>query len=579
MAMISGFESGSTSELLLPRNYRKSLDAGANFATSRPPSLGPGYGSWAGRSEDEIRLLEMPGGALMQFDLGRLGLSDFRGMRDHYQVHIADQALTVMQFSVDWHIEHPDQSIADELTEQLRRVWVQLIRGTSQARWAGFSPMVLEWENNDRTGRVEISRIKDLYPEECTVNWRTVAGFKGNNVPGQRPRRFLYNGINQGAWSNFPQHVDGGGRQSRYSAQGPKHTIPPEATFWYTMHMPNGNYYGRKLLRPAFPPVFFSNLIHLYQNRYFERFGEPLPVGRAPFDEDVEFDGKLMKGNIAMERIMDNFRSRAAVVLPSSKTMDAEGRAGDWEYSIDYIESQMRGADFERYLTRLDEEISLAYFMPVLLIRVAEVGSYNLGEAHLRLFQTSRNYETEDLGNQIERFILRRYIDYNFGCDVEDAKFVFRKMGKDRDETTRSLLQSAIQQQFVRPDAEDLSQLTGVRLHEIVQVLDDSTAPIDAEPDDRPQPMNPDDPNAVVAMSNSMSRYRAGKGIPGKNDFWRSLMRDGTPSDTARRITTHVYGASNHIVSTLEAEGYGEERIRDGLGKIMNDFYESAIAD
>ena len=51
--------------------------------------------------------------------------------------------------------------------------------------------------------------------------------------------------------------------------------------------MENGNYYGRKLLNACFTPWYFSTLIHLFANRYYERFGEPIPIGRAPFDEDV----------------------------------------------------------------------------------------------------------------------------------------------------------------------------------------------------------------------------------------------------------------------------------------------------
>jgi hypothetical protein len=51
--------------------------------------------------------------------------------------------------------------------------------------------------------------------------------------------------------------------------------------------MQNGDYYGKKLLRPAFTSWFFSMLVHLFANRYYERFGEPTPVGRAPFDDEI----------------------------------------------------------------------------------------------------------------------------------------------------------------------------------------------------------------------------------------------------------------------------------------------------
>jgi hypothetical protein len=28
-------------------------------------------------------------------------------------------------------------------------------------------------------------------------------------------------------------------------------------------------------------------MLHLFANRYYERFGEPTPIGRAPMDDDV----------------------------------------------------------------------------------------------------------------------------------------------------------------------------------------------------------------------------------------------------------------------------------------------------
>ncbi|MBT8212329.1 MAG: hypothetical protein KJN71_04195, partial [Acidimicrobiia bacterium] len=344
------------------------------------------------------------------------------------------------------------------------------------------------------------------------------------------------------------------------------------ATFWYTYQMPNGDYYGKKALRPAFPPVFFSNLLHLFANRYFERFGEPLPIGRAPWDEDVTLpDGQQVKGHRAMERILENLRSRAAVVLPSSKEMDVNGNQTDFDYSIDYLESQMRGADFERYMSRLDEEISLAFFLPVLLYRVSEIGSFNLGESHLRLFQTSRNYEAEDVARQIEKYILRRVIDYNYGPNIKNARFHFRPMGKDRDETTRAVLQSAIQQQQIRVDADDMSLLTGVKLHEVVQLADPETQPINPPA----TVANGRVSNTQIAIDNTVDLYTRGHPLAGRNDMWRSLMRDGKTAHEAKKITNDVYRTAEGFLSTVEEGEHADGRIQEGLRLMMGDLLDA----
>ncbi|MBT8212448.1 MAG: hypothetical protein KJN71_04790, partial [Acidimicrobiia bacterium] len=103
---INGFASGTSSQLLLPASYRKRLEGGDEYRKAKMPVLGSeAYGNWAGRTQEES-IWSMPGGALMQFDLRRLSLADFRQMLDHYQVAIATQVLTVMQYSLDWWITH-----------------------------------------------------------------------------------------------------------------------------------------------------------------------------------------------------------------------------------------------------------------------------------------------------------------------------------------------------------------------------------------------------------------------------------------------------------------------------------------
>lgn len=52
--------------------------------------------------------------------------------------------------------------------------------------------------------------------------------------------------------------------------------------FWYPMLMEHGDHYGRKLFRPGFPGWFFSILVHLFANRYYERFWRADPLSVAP---------------------------------------------------------------------------------------------------------------------------------------------------------------------------------------------------------------------------------------------------------------------------------------------------------
>lgn len=561
--------SSPTTQLWLPNSARQ------EFRKAPPPKLGPAFGNWSG--DVEMAYVNLPGGAMLQFDLSRLTLADYRTMRWHYQINISLSILAFTLHQLDWRIECEDQRIQSFLEENWSEVWTRFIRGIFQAFWAGFSPMAIEYENDLGSGRIKISKFKDLVPEHCTVNWKKVDGWAPQ---GQvKPKRYLYDGIKQFGTTN---------------------PIPPENTFWYPVLMENGDYYGRKLLKAAFPAWFFSQIIHLFANRYFERFGEPLPIGRAPWDdEQVDADGRMVSGREVMERILAGIRSRSSVVLPASRNRGS-GDKDDFEYTIDYLESQMRGADFERYLKRLDEEMSLAMFMPVLLFRTADIGSYNLGQAHERMFMWHMNALAGDLAEYIDRYALNRLVDFNFSPNAPRAHFTFRKLGKDRDETLRAIINAAIQQELIRPDVEELGTALGLKIHEIRQVvgedgeLDPALAPKGLGKDAKKKIVNEIDQSEAVATQ-AIKRF-AGQleKAFGRDDvvlrpelgyrrkFEHALMMDGYDAERAAKATTRIYGRVERFLDEVLSIGWdaysSPQEIIELLGRAFHGEIEDALA-
>jgi hypothetical protein len=417
-----------------------------------PPALGTQYGDWAGR---EIHYLTLPGGGIVQFDLSKLNLADYRGMRDHYQVNLSLAVLSFMQHQTEFRVECSDKKIADFCDEQMHINWTMLNRCMSQANWSGYSPAALEWDNDYNGRSVVLTKVKDLVPEECAVNWELEDLWAPpGHIP---PKTRKYAGIRQWGYS-WP--------------------IPVENTFWYPILMENGDYYGRKLLKPAFTSWFFSILIHMYANRYYERFGEPTPIGRAPYDEEIEFaPGQMMQGNQYMMHILQNLRSRGVVILPNTKTQDVSGKES-FDYDIAYLESQMRGADWERYLTRLDEEISLALFTPILLLRTADVGSYNLGQGHMQVYQYMLNALNADRGLALDRYILSPMVDYNFSPSAPRAHIKFQKLGTISEDVIKQIMMELIRQQLAKPNLEQLGTIMGMSIEEIQQTTVPPAAPL-----------------------------------------------------------------------------------------------------
>jgi hypothetical protein len=440
-----------------------------------PPKLGAAFGDWAGRDQS---LVELPGGGIVQFDLSKLTIADYRAMRDHYQVNASLAVLSFMQHQSDWHIECEDQKIATAAEEFLRTIWTQLNRGLGQANWAGYSPNILDWENDVDNRRIVVNKVKDLNPEECAVNWKLVEGW----APPEhvKPKFKIYDGI-------------------RYT--GSRWPVPVENTLWYPLLMENGDYGGRKLLRPAFTSWFFSILVHLFANRYYERFGEPTPIGRAPFEEEIEQGGTSRPGNEFMLDILQQLRSRSVVVLPNDKSPVGSNNSMEYDYDIEYLESQMRGADFERYMTRLDEEISIGLFTPILLLRTADVGSYNLGQGHERIYQVMLNAMNDDRAQYIDRYILRKYVNYNFSEKAPNAKIKFQKLGVANQELIKEIVTILLGQNKAKVDLREIGSMTGMTLTEVEQTLAESE-PVNPDAD----PAAPDNPSDRAPEARSVAK-------------------------------------------------------------------------
>jgi hypothetical protein len=434
------------------------------FKKAAPPRLGDAYGAWG---PDPITA-RMPGGSVWQMDLSRLTLSDFRLMRQDYQLNASLGMLQAMVAQADWSIytkgqetDPKAQQMSDEIEEGLRRRWIPLVRALSQAFWAGYAPTVLNFDLNKTSKLYEVTRYKDLVPENCRVNWRTTTGADNTKM----------------------HHYDGILNSGK--------TIPAENTLWFPLGMQNGDYYGTKLLTPAFPSWFFSQLIHLYTNRYFERFGEPTAVGYYPVDGEVTGDdGTKVSARDVMAGVLNNLRSRGVVTIPSER--DPETKEREWD--IQYLESQMRGADFDRYIDRLDEEKSLALFTPVLMFRTGERGSFNLATLHQDVFQFMLNWMCGDIKTYLDEYLIARLHDVNYGPNAPRSEIRFRTLGRLTDSGGQSVLQALIQNggaKVTPRGLKDLGDYLGVDLEyltgEGAAGTDQSATPSGAaDPDARP---------------------------------------------------------------------------------------------
>lgn len=473
----------------------------AEFKKDPPPKLGPAFGD---RWGDPIHPEWYPGGGIVQFNLDKLTLTDYRQMKDHYQINASLSVLSFMMHQMDWRIVSDNDKVAKRCEDNLKKIWTRMVRALSQAFWAGYSPCILEWENNVGDRWVELTKVKDVIPERADVWWEEVEGWAPPNHI--KPKFKKYGGI---------------------KLPGQSWPVPPENTLWYPLLMENQNWYGKNLLRPAFTSWYFSVLVHLFANHYMERFGEPVPVGRAPYAAVTNADGTKTTGLARMGTILQNLRNRGIVVLPDDRT--EVGNSAEYDYQIEYLESQMRGADFERYLMRLDEEISLSLFTPLLILRTADVGSYNLGTGHWNVYQQMLNAIAGDWAEYIDRYILAPMVRYNFGSNAKPAHIVFRKLGSDKQQLAITLLQALISSNRAKPNLEELGEIAGLTVEEVREVTRE-----EEKTDPQPGDPAPADPGGTGSTGGSTQAGRdAAKAILAKMASralaqYRAARRDGS---------------------------------------------------
>jgi hypothetical protein len=72
---------------------------------------------WAG--DWDRKFVTFPGGGVVQFDLSKLTIADFRTMRDHYQINATLAVLTFMMHQMDWKIESTSKKVETALTENI----------------------------------------------------------------------------------------------------------------------------------------------------------------------------------------------------------------------------------------------------------------------------------------------------------------------------------------------------------------------------------------------------------------------------------------------------------------------------
>lgn len=351
-----------------------------------------------------------------------ISIATYRKMRLDPQVSACLNVIKFTMQRIDWYVEGDEQA-KKVLEKSISNVWNDLIRSITKGLWAGFSPNTKVFTMDG--GNIVLKKIKDLSPETCRVKIDKYGNYDG-----------------------FYQELNG------------KEYIPPQYGFWYANQMEDGDLYGNSMIKPAYKPWYYSELIHLFANRYYERFGEPVVLGRAPVGDTVEDkDGNKKDSMSAIQSAGEGIRNNTVLTIPSDRD-----DTGNFLYDISYLESQMRGVDFDVYLKRLDLEKARAIFVPDLLLGSGNVGSYALGLEHKATFITGIMGIVDDFFQFINKYISQQIIELNYPS--QSAVLKYTPLSKVTEEAVVAIVRDLVKTGKIDPEIQAMSDRIGIPLEE-----------------------------------------------------------------------------------------------------------------
>ena len=341
-------------------------------------------------------------------------LDAFKRMRDDPQVSAGLSVIKLPILAQKFSVEGSPE-VADTIVKAISGSYTKIVERALYAIEFGFSAQEIVWVEDD--GIYTIAGTLDVDPATVRLNTDDFGEVFSYTIPG---------GIE----------------------------VPAEKALVFTYQKEFGNPYGRSRLLPAYEVWRTKELIWLFTNRYFERKGNPHTIVKYPSshlqaEADRNADDALEIGRALLEN--------AVVALPS--TRDEHGRE-IWD--LGYLTDDARAGMFLDYLRYLDRMILRAMFIPDRVMTQDEaVGSYALARAHLDLFLLSEDGLLSDLEEEINRQIVARVVEYNYGKQISGVRLRISRLSQVDRELMRDVFMEMVKSGDARVPSETLARELG----------------------------------------------------------------------------------------------------------------------
>jgi len=216
----------------------------------------------------------------------------------------------------------------------------------------------------------------------------------------------------------FELFADENGRYAGLKQPHMDKPIPPAKTFVMTLNKEWGNLYGRGRLDACYEPWYWSSIIYLFANRYFERKADPVMKAYGPPEMRLNPEtGAEEHALDSLNTTLASLRSSGSIALP-----DERDEHGNRRWDVEYLLDDQRGEMFKSYLEHLDAKKLRALFVPERsLTQDGSVGSHAAARQYADTFLLMEAGLLQDIVGQVNEFVIQPLIELNFGRAVDEG--------------------------------------------------------------------------------------------------------------------------------------------------------------
>ena len=216
--------------------------------------------------------------------------------------------------------------------------------------------------------------------------------------------------------------------------------------------------FGVSRLKPAYDCWYWWISLVQFMMRYFERKGTPPVIVKFPLGQTK--DG-TDHADIALE-MGKALIGESVIAIPSTTY---ENTPPKWD--LNYLLDDKRGEMFLSALTFFENKMLRGMFVPERTITQdssSKAGSYSLSQTHADMFLLGEEALLVDIENQVNKYVVRRLIEYNFGAKAPQCYIKIERITEARKGFLKDVFMEMIKQGTAIPAAREIADVVGVPL-------------------------------------------------------------------------------------------------------------------